>query len=154
YSERCTHRNADYAPFTMGFHPPALTHSDEVGSCGSHMFCIPLRHSFLAQARPFLTTPEFVPDLSAPEATRLSLRLLRDCAADTLSCLQVEELCSDMLERVGCSASNDSSIDSAWLKRALDLLHESYRAPLTLEDVGRQIGIHPIHLSRVFRKRY
>jgi len=154
YSERCTHRNTDYAPFTTGFHPPALTHSDEVGSCGSRMFCIELRHSFLAQARPFLTAPEFVPDLCASEITWLGLRLFRDFAGETLSSLQVEELCSDMLERVGCSASNDQSIDSAWLKRALDLLHGSYRAPLTLEGVARQIGIHPIHLSRVFRKRY
>jgi AraC family transcriptional regulator len=154
YSERCTQRNADYGPFTIGFHPPALTHSDEVGNCGSRMFCIELRHSFLAQTRPFLTAPEFVPDLCASEVTWLGLRLFRDFAGETLSRLQVEELCSDMLERVGCIAPGCRPTDSVWLKRALDLLHGSYRAPLTLEDVARQIEIHPIHLSRVFRKRY
>src|SRR5262249_865833 len=68
--------------------------------------------------------------------------------------LHLEELCCDMLERVGCSAANSRSTESAWLKRALDLLHGSYRASLTLEEVARQIEIHPIHLSRVFRKRY
>ena len=40
YSERCSHRSADYDPFTIGFHPPALTHSDEIGRSGSRMFCV------------------------------------------------------------------------------------------------------------------
>lgn len=31
---------------------------------------------------------------------------------------------------------------------------QTFRESLTLETVAAQVGIHPIHLSRVFRKRY
>lgn len=154
YSERCAHRNAEYAPFTMGFHPSSLTHSDEVGQCGSRMFCIELRDSFLVQTRPFLQAPEFVPDLCASEVTWLSLRLYRNFTDGTLSLLQTQELCADMLERVSCSPVDTGPNNPGWLRRALEMLHGAFREPLTLTDIARQVQIHPIHLSRVFRKRY
>jgi AraC family transcriptional regulator len=154
YSERCTHRAADYDPFTMGFHPPALTHSDEVGRCGSRMFCVELRDSYLSRTRPFLTAPQFVPDLCASEVTWLGLRLYRSFAGETLGGLELEELCGDMLERVSVSNLRKEKRRPAWLNRALELLHESYRESLTLEEIATQVGVHPIHLSRVFRRHY
>jgi AraC family transcriptional regulator len=154
YSEKCTHRSAEYDPFTMGFHPPALTHSDEVGRCGSRMFCAELRDTYLSRVRPFLTAPQFVPDLCASEITWLGLRLYRSFADDTLSALELEEFCGDMLERVSGSARGADASRPAWLNRALELLHESYRESLTLGEIAAQVGVHPIHLSRVFRKHF
>jgi AraC family transcriptional regulator len=154
YSERCTHRTAEYAPFTMGFHPPSLTHSDEVGSCGSRMFCIELRDSFLTRLRPFLTAAEFVPDLCASELTWLGLRFYQAFADESLSGLEVEEVCGDMLERVSGSHLAEEISRPNWLGRARDLMHESFREHLTLADFAGGVGVHPIHLSRVFRKRY
>ena len=154
YSEKCTQRSAEYDPFTMGFHPPALTHSDEIGVCGSRMFCVELRDSYISRVRPFLTAPRFVPDLCASEVTWLGLRLYRSFADQTLGALELEELCGDMLERVGGTAVRAETSRPAWLNRALELLHESYRESPTLEGIATQIGVHPIHLSRVFRKHY
>jgi AraC family transcriptional regulator len=34
----------------------------------------------------------------------------------------------------------------------VELLHENFREPLTLEGIAGQVAVHPIHLSRVFRK--
>jgi hypothetical protein len=123
YSERCAHRAADYHPFTMGFHPPALTHSDEVGRCGSRIFCVELRDSYLSRTRPLLTAPQFVPDLCASEITWLGWRLYRSFAAETLGGLELEELCGDMLERVSVSNLREEKSRPAWLDRALELLH-------------------------------
>src|ERR1051326_5502640 len=156
YSECCTHRATDYQPFTMGFHPPALTHADEVGACGSRMFCVELRDVYLRRMRPFLTAPQFVPDLCASEATWLALRLFRSFAEGTLQSLQLQELCGDMLEQVTCSAipAANKEVRPHWLNRAVDLLHARFRDALTLEGISEQVDIHPIHLSRVFRRRY
>ncbi len=154
YSEKCTHRAVDYAPFTMGFHPPALTHSDEVGMLGSRMFCIELRDSYLNRTRPFLTAPQFVPDLCASEVTWLGLRLYRSFVGETLDTLELAELCADMLERVSGGRSHGENSNPSWLNRSLDLLHQSFRESITLEEIAEQVGVHPIHLSRVFRKRY
>lgn len=154
YSERCTCRSAEYRPFTMGFHPASLTHSDEVGPHGSRMFCVELRDSFLETIRPFLTAPQFVPDLCASEVTWLGLRLFRHFTEGTLSLLHTQELCSEMLERVSGADVNDELRSPVWLKRAMELLHEAYREPLTLGAIAAQVRIHPIHLSRVFRRRF
>ncbi len=59
-----------------------------------------------------------------------------------------------MLERVSGSRIGAETSRPAWLDRALELLHESYRQSVTLEEIAAQVGVHPIHLSRVFRKHY
>lgn len=154
YSESCTQRVIDYQPFSMGFHPPALTHEDEVGACGSRMFCVELRDDYLRRVRPVLTAPRFVPDLCASEATWLALRLYRSFSEGTLNSLLAEELCGDMLERVTSTAIGAEKAYPRWLDRALDLLHSQFRDSLTLQEISAQVNIHPIHLSRVFRRRY
>jgi len=138
----------------MGFHPPSLTHSDQVGKCGSRMFCVELRDGFLTRMRPYLTAPQFVPDLCASELTWLGLRLFRAFADGSLSEFQTQELCGDMLERVSGSDRSRETSSPAWLGRARDLVHASFRDSLTLEDLAERVDVHPIHLSRVFRKRY
>ena len=154
YSERCTHRAASYEPFSTGFHPPALTHSDEIGSRGSRMFCVELRAKYFIRTRQYLSAPKFVPDLCASRVTWLGLRLYRAFAANTLDVLQLEELGGDMLLRVSNSVLNDEKSRPTWLDRALELLHARFRESLTLEEIARQVAVHPIHLSRVFRKHY
>jgi len=39
-----------------------------------------------------------------------------------------------------------------WLRRARDLLHDSFRLPLRVGLIAREIGVHPVHLTRVFRR--
>jgi AraC family transcriptional regulator len=39
-----------------------------------------------------------------------------------------------------------------WLARVLDKLHAECCARLTLDDLSAAAGVHPVHLSRVFRR--
>jgi YesN/AraC family two-component response regulator len=59
-----------------------------------------------------------------------------------------------MLERVSGVALQDELSSPAWLSRASELLHGCFRESLTLDGIAQQVNIHPIHLSRVFRKRH
>jgi AraC family transcriptional regulator len=138
----------------MGFHPASLTHSDEVGACGSRMFCIELRDGYLSQTRALLTAPQFVPDLCASAVTWLGMRLYHSFASGTLDHLALDELCGDMLDRVSSSRQFTEPAKPAWLRRTLDILRACYCEPLTLQQIAAQAGVHPIHLSRVFRKQY
>lgn len=38
-----------------------------------------------------------------------------------------------------------------WLGSVLEILHEEFDRPLTLERIAREVGLHPVHLSRAFR---
>lgn len=154
YTERFTQKNTEYDPFTIGFHPAGLTHEDEIGVCGSRMFCIEVRDAFLQKARPYMTAPKFSPDLCGMETTWLGVKLYRAFRAGTLDALQMEETCGDMLERcaqvsLGCEKSSP-----AWLARTMDFLHGSFRGQITLDAIARELDVHPIHLSRVFRKKH
>ena len=154
YTERFTQKNTEYDPFTIGFHPPGLTHEDEIGACGSRMFCIEIRDAFLEKVRPYLRAPKFSPDLCGTETTWLGVKLYRAFRSGSLDKLQMEEICGDMLERCAQVSLNEEKSAPEWLSHALDLLHGSYRNQITLDAIANDLDIHPIHLSRVFRKKY
>jgi AraC family transcriptional regulator len=40
----------------------------------------------------------------------------------------------------------------AWLRRAQELLHDGFRLPIRVRWVAREVGVHPVHLTRVFRQ--
>lgn len=154
YTERFTHRATEYKPFTLGFHPPAFTHEDEIAVCGSRMLCIELRESFWEKTRGYLTSPKFTPALCGEETVWLSVHLYRKFCAGTLDALQVEAACAEMVER--CAQANVTRERTAptWLEKVVDLLHASFRDVVTLNGIASDLDLHPIHLSRVFRKKY
>jgi AraC family transcriptional regulator len=41
-----------------------------------------------------------------------------------------------------------------WLAEARDLLHDRYAGRLLVTDVADAVGVHPVHLARVFRLHY
>jgi AraC family transcriptional regulator len=154
YTERFTERTTEYGPFTLGFHPPEFTHTDEIGACGSRMFCIEVRDQFWTKVREYLTAPKFTPDLCGAETTWLGLRLYRRFRAGMLDAFQIEEVCAEMVERsVQANLSCERS-SPAWLEQAMELLRESFRSAITLDGIAKELDVHPIHLSRVFRKKY
>jgi len=154
YTERFTQRTTEYGPFTLGFHPPEFTHTDEIGACGSRMFCIEVRDEFWSKTREYLTAPKFTPDLCGAETTWLAVRLYRHFRAGILDAFQMQEVCAEMVERCGQTIVGRESSSPAWLNRAMELLRGSFRGPLTLDWIATEIDVHPIHLSRVFRKKY
>jgi AraC family transcriptional regulator len=152
YAEEFVHGVAEYQPLTIGFHPPGMTHRDEIGNRGSNMFTIELRESFLRRLRPYLTAPRFVPDLHGSEMTWLGLRLYGAFRRGDATELQVDSLCGEMLERAVSARTAEELRRPAWMARALELLRETFRETLTLEGLARELGVHPIHFSRVFRR--
>lgn len=41
-----------------------------------------------------------------------------------------------------------------WFRMLRDLLHDRYDEPLRVATLAREVGVHPVHLARVFRRRY
>src|SRR5215475_13329503 len=146
YSERFTERATEYQPFMLGFHPPGLTHEDEIAACGSRMLCVEIRDSFWQKMRLYLTSPKFTPELCGEETVWLSVRLYRAFRGGTLDAFQMEETCAEMVEQ--CARTSHVLQRSAprWLGKAVDLLHGSFGTQITLEAVAKELGVHPIHL--------
>jgi AraC family transcriptional regulator len=41
-----------------------------------------------------------------------------------------------------------------WLAKARALLHARFCERLSLDDIASAVGVHPVHLATVFRKKY
>jgi AraC family transcriptional regulator len=154
YTERFTYRETEYQPFTLGFHPPGLTHEDEIAPCGSRMLCVEVRDSFWQKVRTYLTAPKFTPELCGEETVWLCVQLYRAFRSGSLDTLQMEETCAKMVERAARTNQVHERSAPGWLSKAVDLLHASFGTQITLEGVAKELGVHPIHLSRVFRKKH
>ena len=72
---------------------------------------------------------------------------------DTASPLAIEGITLEMLAEA--SRSRKVNVDRQpprWLKQAIDLLKEHFSDHLTITQIATAVGIHPVHLTREFRK--
>lgn len=72
---------------------------------------------------------------------------------DNASSLAIEGLTLELLAEV--SRHKQSSPDKhapQWLERAVEMLRERFAERLTITEVAMSVGVHPVHLSREFRR--
>src|SRR5690606_17528067 len=81
------------------------------------------------------------------------LRLAAECAAGPPAAagLLAEGLCWELLAG---AQPDGGQVHTApgWLKTARDLLRDCAAADLRLHEVAALVGVHPIHLTRAFRR--
>lgn len=51
-----------------------------------------------------------------------------------------------------CTSGADSHGQTRWLPRVLDWMNDEYSCALTLAQASEQAGVHPVHVSRSFRR--
>lgn len=74
---------------------------------------------------------------------------------DGASHLAIEGLTIEILAQAARnSVSTFKGKEPRWLKQVIELLNNSFFENLSLEDIGLQVGIHPVHLATVFRQKY
>lgn len=150
YWERWSGGEIDYAPLTLVFHPPEISHTDEVAPQGGRFFMIEVSPALMSSVSSRIARVQSL----EPDLVWLALRLLREHQRGEVSSLVVQstllELLSRTLEPVGETASGAPP----WLGRILELIRERYGDCLTVEDLASVAGVHPVHLTRVFRRRF
>ncbi|MBV9612939.1 MAG: helix-turn-helix transcriptional regulator [Acidobacteriaceae bacterium] len=74
---------------------------------------------------------------------------------DSVSELAIEGLALETLAKVLRSRIGlENPRRRDWLARVNTLLHERYRESITLKELAAYARVHPVHLSRAFRKQY
>lgn len=74
---------------------------------------------------------------------------------DSVSELAIEGLAFELLADVFRSRiTHESRRRPDWLARVNTLLHERYRESISLKELAEYARVHPVHLSRAFRKCY
>jgi len=153
YGERYGRRQTQFGPFTMMFRPAGIPHQDEIGPRGARLYEIELCPSWqkrLADCSAALDTPR--DELGGGPLLWLGLKLFREIQSSSPDELAVETLLGEMLSFATRTRHRESRHTPPWLSRVLDKLETEHCRRLTLDELSREAGIHPVHLSRVFRR--
>jgi AraC family transcriptional regulator len=153
YRETAGFTQFGYQPFSCIYHPPGMDHRDEVGRVGV-----------------VLLTLEFKPELfDAMDCAAVNLRPIIDLSGNRAAW----EL-MDLYHRISSHPANDLDIESRAVALAFSIVKFSARAPrdlrslqrareyvhahfaenLTLAQVARAAGLHPVYLGQIFRQEF
>jgi AraC family transcriptional regulator len=154
YVEEVEGRRLEYGPFSVGFHPP-LTHRDWIGPAGAVFFFVEIRPAWLAAATELLPAdPDFEPRLLDGDLSCLATQLYRLHVEEMLG---PESVDSALWELIGCLWRGRRLAERGqprWLASCLELLRGEFARPLTVLEVASAVDVHPVHLSREFRRRF
>ena len=74
---------------------------------------------------------------------------------DTASGLAVEGLTLAILaELTRALPRGERQRNAPWVQRVREIVESRYLEPLSLGELAREVGVHPVHLSRTFRERF
>ncbi len=154
YGERYGRQSAQYGPFTVMYRPSGIPHQDEIGPRGVRFFEIEIRPSWrerLADCSASLNVAH--DDCGGGALLWLAMKLFRETHGDGASHdLCVESLLAELLAQAAQIPRETFHDAPPWLTRVVDKMQVEYCNRLTLDDLSNEAGVHPVHLSRVFRK--
>ncbi|MCJ8152313.1 AraC family transcriptional regulator [Chryseobacterium sp. SSA4.19] len=67
--------------------------------------------------------------------------------------LTVNQLLVNIFSQLS-NQKNNSEKKPAWVKKAHEILHETFTEKLSLHEISKVLDIHPVHLSRDFQKYF
>lgn len=137
--------------------PLGERHANYVGAEGAHALVVQPDGAKAELLRPMQTLLDQVHLLRQANVMGYGHRLLSEIRTpDNLTALGVEALAMLLLAdaaRVKLAAGNGSRVPG-WLLTARDILHDEWRAGVTVAYVADSVGVHPVHLARTFRRHY
>jgi AraC family transcriptional regulator len=139
---------------TIIYNPPGTTHRDRFRTSGGRFFTISVAESALRSASEWTTLPDsaLVLPLSLVELAR---RVARESVSpDGSSPLAAEAFCLELLARTSWSFDREPPSSPGWLRRARELLRDSFEDDLSLAGIAAAVGVHPVHLTRTFRRHF
>ncbi|MCO6512293.1 MAG: helix-turn-helix transcriptional regulator [Aridibacter famidurans] len=139
-------------PLTVLWCPPGVTHSNEFGNSGGRIFYIELAKGSLDLLQAYSTIPESFATRK-PALVSLALRIRREFEGwEAHSPLLVEGLIWEMLAVSIHQNERRDRRPPDWLKRVMTMLHDNFRQGVSMNRLAAEAGVHPVHLSQVFRE--
>lgn len=151
YREEAGGHEIVYAPLSAVYHPPGLVHRDSIGPGGGLFLMVELAEAMLGRGDDNAAGVGSVRDLTGGALVWTLLRMYWDLGWAPATPLLLEERLAGI---VGCLRGHveRASAEPSWLRRIDERVHEDFRAPIFLGDLAREAGVHPVHLSRVYRQ--
>lgn len=133
--------------------PSGEPHGNDIGRGGVVNLELELEPALLERYGLSIARPQV---LSPAAARALAPRLrwaLALASRERTSALLVEALALELLALV-LPEPLCEPLPAAWLARVHDRIRDDFRRDLTVAELAREAGVHPVHLARAFRAEY
>jgi AraC family transcriptional regulator len=156
YVEYLGRKSRECKTFTLAFQPPGHEHSYRSSAEPSKAFTIELDNARIANLRDYSVRLDQPGNFYGGSVSWLMAKLYREFRLmDTASKLVIEALTLELAVEVGRRRERLSDDQPPlWLRQARDLIHDHFAESLSLSHIAQAVGVHPVHLARVFRRHY
>lgn len=156
YAENYGRQSQVRQPSTIVFHPPQESHSVDFEGEAVRILSVHIDFERLAYIREYSNVLDSSVSRRTETIAWLGRRIYREFdRMDALSALAIEGL---ILEILVNASRDESSLGERkfprWLKQAKEFLHAHFSESLVMEDVAQAVGVHRVHLARVFREKF
>ncbi|MCZ6834263.1 MAG: AraC family transcriptional regulator [Planctomycetota bacterium] len=138
------------------FKPPQTVHRNEVGSRGARSLIIGIQPDRFERWCNWSETLKRYAWVHTGPIPELMLRLYREFRlGDDLSVASLEQLLLEVLSTdFELSTSRMKTAMPLWMRQVMERLHEPREAMPRVDILARTVGVHPVHLARVFRRHH
>lgn len=151
YAEESQGRALDYATYEVGFHPARTPHRDRVGREGGRFLCMEIGPGLIGDGE--IRMRRHLHALPGSVSLQM-LRALRALRAGTLSELDLESVAWELCGEASLDRAIPERSAAPWLARLLAILEETSSEPITVRQLAHELGLHPVHVAREFRRRH
>jgi AraC family transcriptional regulator len=147
-------RSRERKPNTTLFYLPDETHWESFGKTGGRIFSVEVGPEWLARLRECSVVQRESLAFEGGRLSWLARGLYRELdSPDSVAPLAIEGLTLEILAEVARQRANALKPKAPrWLSAAKDLLLAEFAEKLSLDRVAKQVGVHPVHLAKTFRK--
>ena len=137
------------------FHPPEESHAVNFET-NVQILSVEFDFRRLAAVRQHSTVLEETGSLQTENINYLGRRLYQEFQRpDDFSALAIEGLILEILAEASRRRAGSGEKDiPRWLEQTREFLHANFAGSFFVEDVARSVGVHPVHLARVFRRKF
>lgn len=157
YTERIQGRATEHHAGDVLVCPKNTPHSQRIGGEGALKMLFGPNESTLAYLGEIGFAVERAPAIRNAECAALGRRLASELKHDDpYSVLAREGIAMELL---AAFARGEARIVErpgvpAWVRLARDYLHDNLDTPGSLEQIAHEVGRHPVHLAREFKRHY
>jgi AraC family transcriptional regulator len=159
YTETYGGKTRECGQSALLFHPANETHAEHFHDSGGRSFIIEIAPEWLERVREYADVVDAPAEFHGGAHELLARRLYKEFTLmDGVSSLVIEGL---MLEMIGETARHNAynsrisaNLAPQWLQQVRDHLHARFTERLTLTELARDVGVHPVHLAQAFHKAY
>ena len=158
FIETCGKRERSCNPSSLIYRPSDEPHLNHFQNAGGRCFNIAIEPRWLERVSQFSGSPGISIHWRGGLLALLAMRLYQEFRQmDEVSSLVIEGLA---LEMFASTARHYSALERRerrtprWVKQARELIQVHFSESLTLAGVAASVGVHPVHLARVFRQHY